>query len=180
MNPTIQLRSGLYFNFAQPDPDTVDIGDVAHALSHVCRYAGHCAWHYSVAQHSLLVAYLCPKKYRLWGLLHDATEAYLMDVPTPLKRMLPDYKALEQKVEEVVLGKFGLSGPMPAEVKEADLMALAVEHRDLFSGKGTSPQEWAILDGIVPPSDVRVTKWEPQRAANEFLNMYLRLTAEAA
>ena len=85
----IQTASGVKFYPFKPSSLDVVLEDGAQALSLQCRYSGHTKWkdkmkHYSVAQHSLYVSYVC--KYPLWGLLHDLTEAYCVDVPTPIKK----------------------------------------------------------------------------------------------
>jgi len=80
--------SGRRVHLLNPSPDEIAIEDIAHALSHACRFAGHVPSYYSVAQHSVLVSELLDERTALWGLLHDASEAYLHDLTRPLKRAL--------------------------------------------------------------------------------------------
>lgn len=138
---TIITHTGKLFNYAAPTVDMVDIHDVAHGLSHVCRFAGHTKEFYSVAQHSVLVTYIldrllkAPRAVLKYGLLHDASEAWMGDVPTPLKTILGDvYKSLEARVQNLVHAKFDLPAELDEDgtnmVKLADLMALKYErHR---------------------------------------------------
>jgi len=103
-----------------PRPEDIDLADIAHALSNLCRYGGHCKRFYSVAEHSVHVSYMVPTRYAKEALMHDASEAYLVDVPRPLKRLLPDYKVAEDKQSTVIAGKYGLKYPWPEEVHTAD------------------------------------------------------------
>ena len=82
----IQTMSGVIFYPLDPRPEEIRIEDIAHALSHQCRFAGHCREFYSVAEHSVRVSRELPQEFMLWGLLHDASEAYLVDLPRPIKR----------------------------------------------------------------------------------------------
>jgi len=88
MNAWIQTISGRKFPLAEPDPNQIDIEDIAHALSMLCRFNGHCTQFYSVAEHSMHVSHEISNDLALAGLLHDAAEAYLGDVPSPLKKEL--------------------------------------------------------------------------------------------
>lgn len=143
----ILTQSGKHFDFADPQPAQIDIVDIAHALSHECRYAGHTRSFYSVAQHSVLVSRIVPAEHALEALLHDAAEAYCKDIPTPLKALLPDYNGIELSVELAIRRTFGLPIAMQPCVKHADRILLATERRDLMPADDTP---WPILSGIEP------------------------------
>lgn len=143
----ILTRSGLHFDYADPQPDMIDISDIAYGLAAESRFAGQTLFPYSVAQHSIAVSQIVPCELRLEGLLHDASEAYMKDLPQPLKTMLPEYKAIEKRVDAVIREKFGLPATTSPEVKHADLVMLATERRDLLP-KDDTP--WYLLDGITP------------------------------
>lgn len=106
--------------------------DIAHALSNKCRFAGHTREFYSVAQHAVLVSQHLPQELKLWGLLHDAGEAYFADIPNPIKREYELFSEIEDPIMRVVAEKFNLVWPMPSEVKHYDLVMLATEARDLL------------------------------------------------
>lgn len=114
------------------DPSDIDINDIAYALSNLCRYGGHCKPPYNVADHSIRVSHHCLKKDALSGLLHDASEAYLIDLPRPVKTFLSDYRQYEEKAQRVIAEKFGIPWPFPASVHEADNRILINEMRDLM------------------------------------------------
>lgn len=147
---TIRTVSGRTVPLGAPTPGDIEIGDIAHGLSHICRFAGQTKVFYSVAQHSVHVSRIVPIEYARWGLLHDAAEAYLGDVPAPVKAVagMEGYMDLEEELMAAVAARFGLPPPpMPECVFEADRQALADEfgslcrlhHADVERLTGLSP-----------------------------------------
>ena len=165
-NGWLQTATGRAFWPLAPRPQDIDIVDIAHALANQCRYAGHCRKFYSVAEHSVHVARHLPPEFKLWGLLHDASEAYLVDIPRPIKPALTNYRALEDRVMAAVAEAFGLAGEMPAEVKRADNAILADEAAQLM---GNPPKAWGLTEA---PLGVTVRCWSPRRARASFLTAF--------
>lgn len=177
MIPSILTATGRYFKFTEPDPDSVCIVDIATALSRLCRFTGHTTRFYSVAQHSVYVSRIVPPEYALQGLLHDASEAYLGDVSSPLKQLLPDYKAIEHRVEAVIMSVFGLPFPLHPSIKQADLRMLMTEKRDLMPEPMTGAEhgEWDWLSEI-EPTKKRIVPLYPNAARELFLKRFSELT----
>lgn len=175
MEPTILTSTGQYFRFKQPELHPYDIEEIAHALSHVCRYTGHCNEFYSVAQHSVMVALVLPKDLQLQGLMHDASEAYLGDVSSPLKALLPEYKTLEERVERAISWHFKLPFPLDPAIKHADMRMLMTEKRDLMIRTPQCEQEWPNFQ----PFSFRVRPVPSAEAKGMFLALYTELTGEA-
>ncbi|MDN0439889.1 HD family hydrolase [Escherichia coli] len=121
----IKTFSGKHFYYDRINKDDIDINDIAVSLSNICRFAGHLSHFYSVAQHAVLCSQLVPQEFAFEALMHDATEAYCQDIPAPLKRLLPDYKRMEEKIDAVIREKYGLPPVMSTPVKYADLIMLA-------------------------------------------------------
>lgn len=117
---SITTVSGRFYDLLLPQDYDYDIEEIAHALSNLCRYTGHVNRFYSVAEHSVLVSRIVPVDFALCGLLHDASEAFLGDVSSPLKKLLPDYKRIEENVEKSIARYFGIPFPFPKEIHEAD------------------------------------------------------------
>ena len=164
VGPTIMLHSGAWFDFCAPGESAFTIEDIAHGLANICRYSGQCSNFYSVAEHSLLVSEVA-KGFEFEALLHDAAEAFLGDITRPLKQMLPEYKRIENEVENAILERFGVPVPLPTEVKEADLRVLAAEQRQIMP-KGTDG--W-VRGRKVVPADVVVRHFPPGEAKRIFL-----------
>ena len=171
----IQTRHRIAFSLESPRVEDVHIHDIAHALAHLCRFNGHTRTFYSVAEHSVRCSYIVEREFALDALLHDAAEAYVGDVSSPLKHVLGEsWIAVETRVAEVVAEAFGLMWPMPRCVHHADQRMLATEARDLL---GRRLPGWDIL---AEPLEERICETlSPSLAAFNFLNRFLELTEEA-
>ncbi|KVR95826.1 hypothetical protein [Burkholderia vietnamiensis] len=182
VTPNILTASGRYFDFLQPKERDICISDIATALSRICRFTGHTSSFYSVAQHSVIVSRIVPPEFAMQGLLHDAAEAYLGDVSTPLKQLIPDYKAIEHRVEQVICNAFFLPFPLDPCVKKADLRMLVTEKRDLMPRPLKRDGD---RDGVawVPFADIhpleeRITPVSSSVAKRMFLERYEELTED--
>ena len=171
MKSTIMLSSGIYFDLLSPQTSVFTVKDIAHALSHLCRFTGHTHEFYSVAEHSLRVSRIVPQHQSLQGLLHDAAEAFVGDVSSPLKHLLPDYKIIEQRIEVEIFKRFGVPLIICDEVKHADLVMLATERRDLLP---PSQDVWPIIDGIQPLPD-HILPMDSMQAKIRFLKRFEEL-----
>lgn len=168
---SIKLSSGRYFDLAHPESAVFGIEEIAHALSQICRFTGHCREFYSVAQHSVMVSHIVPPEHALAGLLHDAPEAFVGDVAKPLKTMLPDYAEVEAAVEAVVFRRFGLPEKLHACVKVADLVMLRTEQRDLMRDDGVV---WRGAEGVRPLA-LKLVPVGPKEARQAFLARFEEL-----
>ncbi len=185
MTAWIQTYLGKAFDFESPTVDMVNIVDIAQSLSHLCRFTGHSRIFYSVAEHSVHMSrHLWARgghdrercrRLAQWGLLHDAVEAYVGDMASPLKSLLPEYRTIEHRIEAVVLAAFGITETKPKEVQEADRVFLMSEATALL---GRPPRPWPTeasqvdarsLPNWEPPC------WAPQVAMAEFLGDFGRL-----
>lgn len=141
MNPYVMTtNSGRHIDLMNPDPKQIDINDIALALSKVCRFNGQIKYFYSVAEHSVRVSELLPNNLKLIGLLHDASEAYICDIPTPLKHLLGEsYYAIERRI----MGAIGEAlkvdlTDLPEPVKVADRTMTVTERDYLRAVNNTS------------------------------------------
>jgi 5'-deoxynucleotidase YfbR-like HD superfamily hydrolase len=147
--------------------DDIIVEDIAHSLAHLCRFGGHTRSFYSVAQHSVRVAYHVPRELMLEGLLHDATEAYVVDLPRPIKRLLPDYMAMEDVIWSIITQRFQMPwGKVSAAVKEADEAVLVAEWLELMSAP--LPPELAS----VSPAEPAIAHLSPIAAKKLFLQVF--------
>lgn len=180
--------TGRKWHFNNPLPEDVDIKDIAHALSMICRFGGHCREFYSVAQHSCWVASSLGIHFQptegefskeqlqciLWGLMHDATEAYVGDMVRPIKLGMPDYRALEGLTEEVIIKRFDLVVTPDTRklVKHFDDVQLMTERRDLVNHCG---HDWSPL---AEPMEMKLRPLSPERAELHFLKMFEAFTRD--
>jgi hypothetical protein len=163
----IQTATGRAFWPIDPRPEDVCIEDIAHALSMLCRFGGHCLRFYSVAEHSVLLSRHVAPEHKLWALLHDASEAYLVDVPRPLKPFLTGYREAEDKIMRAVCLHFGLPLDVPPQIKADDTSLLMDEARQNMS----VPE--LVWDLKAPALGVSLEYWSPDRARDEFLKAYV-------
>lgn len=175
------MLSGVEFDLFRPLAEDVRIEDIAAGLARTPRFRGQTKGRHadSVAQHSVEVSLHVPHRDALWGLLHDAAEPYLADVPRPIRPsvfvnlptpggsdLLISYAAFEIRLLRIVAGRFGLSLPIPATVIEADDRCLATEVRDLFD-RGKYPTAFGPVTAA--PFAATVAAWSPDAAERAFL-----------
>jgi hypothetical protein len=167
---TMQTYTGKLVDLANFTVDDVRLPDISHSLAMLNRFTGHSKRPYSVAQHSVMVSRLCRPEHAMWGLMHDASEAYLGDMASPLKAMLPAYRELEEHVQRAIAKAFYLPWPIPPEVKHCDLRALMAEKRDLITGT----HDWGI---DVEPMGGPVNPYGWEQAKKLFEDRYKELCA---
>ena len=163
---------GHHLDLLHPDPEMIEIEDIAVGLSRECRFAGQTRAFYSVAQHSVLASRIVPEAFALEALLHDAPEAFIRDIPYPLKTLLPDYRRIERGLDLAIRRRFGLPEPPSREVHRVDRILLATEKRDLMP---VDPTPWEILEGVEPLCDP-IDPWSSVRSQGLFLHRFQELS----
>ena len=168
--------TGVQFWPLDPRPEEIFIEDIAHALAHTCRWGGQCSEFYSVAQHSVLVSCYVPAGLALAGLMHDAAEAYIGDVKRPLKRFLPEFQAIEHRLEIVICERFGISEEQihNEKVKLADNRVLLAERRDLMH-PDVHRVVWPIDIHKIEPTPGKIIAWSTSNAEATFIDRFLEL-----
>ncbi|MBF0584602.1 MAG: phosphohydrolase [Magnetococcales bacterium] len=166
----IQTYTGRQFWPMDARPTEIDLLDIAHALSMLCRFNGHCQRFYSVAEHSVHVSQVVAPEHARWGLLHDAAEAYLSDLPQPIKRELRAFSVFEEQLQRVIAQRFALPVEMPPAVKQADMVLLATEKAALMTRE---PVPWDPLPPALDPAMIR--SWSPEQAKQAFLERFDQL-----
>lgn len=170
-------RSGNKIYPLDLQPQDIDIEDIAHSLSNICRFGGHCLEFYSVAQHSVLVSWAVSDVNKFSALLHDATEAYCGDMIRPLKmnRLMTPYRDIETGIWYSVCSKFGINPDLPAEVDKADAQVLLAEKRDLMN---CNDHVWEFpqckYPDIDPYPNYPIEPWTPKRSRSEFLRFFYK------
>lgn len=178
-------RSGRVIFPLRPKPGEIVIGDIAHALSNICRYGGHTVQFYSVAEHSVHVARAVGERspaMGLEGLLHDATEAYLGDLIRPLKHLAGygiDYRIAEAALHREIAEVFGLDGQVPPLIKEIENRILCNERVELLPKMKDPNFEWGLeAVGGDPLQGVTIECWSPPMAKAKFLALFHQLMGE--
>lgn len=172
----LQTYSGIAFNVLEPTETDILLPDIAHALSNQSRFGGHLRKFYSVAQHCILVSSLIPRHradLKLVGLLHDASEAYLIDVPTPVKRAMPIYGQIEDKLLNVIAKRFDFNPDLFLQVKPYDKKALEIEARHLMFPLNPIWKDYIEEnESITGYMEKLLTPWE---AEQEYLKVFYEL-----
>jgi hypothetical protein len=169
------LQSGRLFDLVNPEQNEITVEDIAHGLAQTCRFAGQCNAFFSVAEHSVLVSQVV-RRSKLAALFHDAAEAFVGDMSGPLKRLVPEYKAIEKRIERAIFLRLGIEWPPPPEVKRADHSVMAAE-QEVLMPPGTN--EW-LRHADVIAAPVRIQGLEPAMAKAFFLKRYAVLKDEEA
>lgn len=166
--------TGRKFYLFDPSPNDVDIVDIAHALSQLCRFTGHCREFYSVAEHCINAATLATEADALAALLHDAAEAYINDLSRPLKHdpRLVAYLETEARIEQAIATRFGLSSPIKnAAIDDIDKRLVCSEGLALMADA-----TWAVGHPKVESAYWRIRSWAPKEAEGRYLMIYDALT----
>lgn len=171
----IRTYSGAKFHFDRLDENEYRPEDIAHALSMNCRWTGHVRRFYSVAQHCCLASYEAPEGEELAALLHDASEAYVHDTPSPLKWYLADhdftaFSDLEKGVDKAIFKAFRLPYPRNPVIKHIDVRLLATESRDLMP-------EGEERMYMAEPYPWHIEPWSPQEAERQYIKRMCELTS---
>jgi 5'-deoxynucleotidase YfbR-like HD superfamily hydrolase len=177
--PYLQTVSGRWVNPFDPDSAQLDADDIARALANLCRFGGHSRVFYSVAQHCVIVSRVIEERGgdvedAFAALMHDAGEAYLGDMPHPLKHrsaLGAAFRDAEDRLEEAIRDRFAIKPNVP-EIKAVDRALLATERR-AFSAE---VWHWPELEDV-EPLDLELEPWSPDQAADEFAKRYAELEA---
>lgn len=171
----IETSTGVFVDPIDPDPDSLKLEDMANALSRVCRFTGHANRHYSVAEHSLLVAdYLEHAGYGdeviYTGLMHDTTEAYIPDLAAPLKHSdwgAPFIEA-EDRLMSVIAERFKVIYPFPEEVGYADLVLVWCEGSVLLPSRTTTWPRYEEIGKKLIEANKHVVEWIRDRVYKQY------------
>jgi hypothetical protein len=178
----IETYTGRRFWPLDPMPEDVCIEDIAHSLSNQCRFAGHSRGFYSVGEHCVLMAQAAPAKCQLEALMHDASEAYLLDFPKPLKHMpaMSAYREAHARCMDVISKALGCDySKCKKTIEILDMSMLAAEakvlmRREEFERESSSP-EWGPVwaeEMLARPIDVKLQGWSPKESEWQFLKAY--------
>ena len=164
------------------DPAQINIETIARSLSRQCRYLGHLRGgveHYSVAQHCVLVSEIVPENLALCGLLHDAEEAWIGDIITPMKRVFdafsPGWRGVVlEPIEKAIAQKFKIKYPHPAAIKDADRLIRGTEIRSVVDQDYMS----RFPDDVVAPfyDERKIIPMSSSESYEAFMNRFHAIT----
>jgi hypothetical protein len=178
----MHLASGRMIDLLDPSPADIHLDDIATHLSKICRFAGALPVFYSVAQHSVLVSREVSSEYKLAALLHDAAEAYMGDIPRPVRHILGNAVAeIEDRLEKAIAHRFDICYPFPHAIRRADSRLLVSEKRDLIDGGVLKEDDlhWVGLSQYVPITEtILPVSWRSARLM--FLAEYDRIKRNEA
>ena len=169
----MQTFTGRQFYPLDPRPEEIFIEDIAHALSLMNRYGGHTLFPYPVGQHSVILSYLVDPQFSFLALMHDASEAYLCDIPRPVKYDLTNYTSIEDNLMKIISIKYKFVWPMPPEIKHADNRMLTTEKAQVLS---PGPSWEKYTEDKYPPYDVIIKRQTPEESEKQFLERFKELT----
>lgn len=168
----IATYSGAHFNLDTLDVGNIPLEDIAHALSMNCRYNGHIKNFYSVAEHCVAVSYLVPKEDALWGLMHDATEAFVPDIPRPFKPYIGGFQEVENRIMSSIILWYDLEDKEPESVRYIDHNIVREESLLLF----VQPPGWVNAYHPLPKARKYINGESPARAKQMWLERFKELT----
>ena len=175
-----QTYTGVHFYPLDPRQEDINIQDISHALSMQCRFNGHCSKFYSVAEHCVYVYKELKRRFpldynlQLWGLLHDLAEAYLPDIPRPIKKMdIGVLRDCEKNIMRVACSRYGITTEEPKEVKIVDTALLATEAGELMTEKVNDCHQWYLPE---EPLDIKINCWNPEEAEKNFISAFNYIT----
>ena len=174
----IETYTGIMFDLLNPTIDMIDVRDIAHAGSQLCRFTGHTKFLYSIAQHELLGSYLVPEENALEFLLHDASESYLNDMSRPLKHMTECgdyYRPIEERIQVLVRQKFGLPIVQSPIIHEVDNAMLLAEKEQLMGKARWSAESMAACQVYGSSATVTIHELLPREVESQFLNRFIEL-----
>jgi hypothetical protein len=164
----IETYSGAHVNVFNPEPGTIHIGDIAHALSMCTRFNGHLSDYYSVAEHCIHLSHLeTRRQFQLGALLHDAGEAYLSDVPSPIKGFLPEINKIEDRLLNMILIKYNAEINKVLWDYDKRICATEAQRMGMDTSKWTNQYE--------PFDNLTLYNWDWRTAKYEYLKRFAEL-----
>lgn len=175
----IETYTGIMFDMLDPKPRMIDIRDIAHAGSLLCRWTGHTKYHYSIAQHELLGSYIVPEEFALEFLMHDAAESYVNDMSRPLKHMTDcgkHYRPVEDRIQSLIRTKYGLPKVQSPVIHEIDNAMLLAEKQQIMGNAIWSKKltDDCLVSGAA--AKVKIVRTPPEDVEFNFLKRFKELT----